>query len=72
MDVADHAYVRTQEARMAAAFNEWMRLFTEEPEKFEREFRTVQQFLLDKEEGREPSYGTSCAAFLVKLMADAR
>jgi hypothetical protein len=57
------------EKKVAAAFNEWMRLYTDEPERFEREFRTVNQFLLEREEGREPSYGAHCAAFLADLMS---
>ncbi|HEV7285198.1 MAG TPA: hypothetical protein VGN75_10100 [Kaistia sp.] len=49
--------------QMAAAFNEWMREYTEEPEKFEAEFRTVAEFLATPS-GEAPSYGATCAAML--------
>ncbi len=55
--------------KMAKAFNEWMRLFTEEPDRFEHEFQTVVAFHRDQAEGREPSYGAVCAAYLEKLSA---
>lgn len=58
------------QAEMAAAFNEWMRRYTEEPETFAHEWETVGEFLGDQAAGREPSYGAWCAAFLTKLMAE--
>lgn len=54
--------------QIAAAFNEWMRRFTEEPEKYEAEFRTVGKFLADQAQGQEPSYGQECAAYLESLI----
>lgn len=60
--------------QMAKAFNEWMREFTEEPEKFEQEHQTVVRFLKEQNEGVEPSYGQTCVAKLnqyhAKLNAD--
>lgn len=56
---------------MAKAFNEWMRRYTEEPERFEREWQTVGLFLKQRSEGREPDYGEQCAAYLAELMAGA-
>lgn len=53
---------------IAKAFNEWMRRYTEEPEQFEREWQTVGQYLEQQTEGIEPDYGTSCAAYLLKLI----
>ena len=52
---------------MALAFNEWMRRYTEEPERFEREWRTVAKFLAEKSADETPSYGRSSAAYLVQL-----
>ncbi|WBU27545.1 hypothetical protein OOZ54_12655 [Rhodopseudomonas palustris] len=52
---------------MAAAFDEWMRQYTEDPAAFEAEFQTVQRFMADKADGREPDYGQSCAALMFKL-----
>ena len=51
------------------AFNEWMRLYIEEPEKFEAEFRVVQLFLAEESITGEPSYGAVCDAFLESLVA---
>lgn len=53
----------------AQAFNEWMRRYTEEPERFEAEFRSVGRFLEEERAGKEPSYGDTCAAYLDELMA---
>lgn len=39
------------------AFNEWMRRYTEEPEAYEAQFRTVGRFLQEQAAGREPTYG---------------
>jgi hypothetical protein len=49
-------------------FNEWMRRFIDEPERFSREFQSVQEFLTDEAAGREPSYGESCAAYQFNLL----
>lgn len=54
-------------AQMARAFNEWMRRFIEEPDRFEREFETVNQFLADEQGGREPSYGEASAAYMEQI-----
>lgn len=48
--------------------NEWMRRFIEEPDKFAREFQSVTSFLKDEAEGREPSYGERCAAYIFSLL----
>ncbi len=52
---------------LPALFNEWMRRYTEEPEKFEAEFKTVGEYLKEVGEGVEPSYGEHSAAYLLKL-----
>lgn len=54
-------------AQMVKAFNEWMRRFIEEPDRFEREFQTVSEYQKDVAEGREPTYGEVCAPYLQKL-----
>ena len=53
--------------QMIKAFNEWMRRYTEDPEGFYAEFRTVIEFLEDENSGREPSYGESCADNILML-----
>ena len=55
------------ESHMAKAFNEWMRRYIEDPKGFEAEFQSMQGFCEDRDEGKEPSYGTSCAAYLIKI-----
>ena len=52
---------------IAEAFNEWMRLYTENPEKFQRDWQSVHMFLEEKQAGKEPSYGEACAAYLQQL-----
>ena len=54
-------------AQMAKCFNEWMRRFIEEPDRFAREFEMVNQFLADAQDGREPSYGETSAAYMAQL-----
>lgn len=49
-------------------FNEWMRRFIEEPDRFSREFKDVQDFLADEAAGREPSYGEACTAYQFQLL----
>jgi len=54
--------------RMAKAFNEWMRRYTEHPEEFTREFQSVTTFLNETAAGKEPSYGDQCAAYFSSLL----
>lgn len=57
-------------AQMAKALNERMRRFIEEPGRFEHEFQTVNQFLADEQEGREPSYGETGAAYMEQIASE--
>lgn len=52
------------------AFNEWMRLYTEEPSKFEQMFETATRYLREVAEGKEPSYGEACDEFMTRLVAE--
>ncbi len=56
--------------QIAKAFNEWMRRFEQEPERFEGEYARVKQFLQEQAAGQEPTYGERCAAYLEKLIAE--
>lgn len=56
--------------QMAAAFNEWMRRYTEQPDAYDAAFRTIGAFLQEMAEGREPSYGETCTAYLLNLSAE--
>jgi hypothetical protein len=51
--------------QMVAAFNEWMRQYTESPEAFEREFQAVAKFPGD---GEKPTYGEACAELMFRLV----
>lgn len=57
-------------AQMAKCFNEWMRRFINEPDAFQREFETVNDFLRDEGDGREPTYGEVSAAYMAKLATE--
>ncbi|AEH88156.1 hypothetical protein [Mesorhizobium opportunistum] len=57
-------------AQMATCFNEWMRRFIEEPERFEREFKSVNEFLADEAAGREPTYGETCTVYMQQLATE--
>ncbi len=49
--------------RLIAAFNEWMRRFTEEPEKFRHEWEEVQRYVAEQADGT-PTYGQQALAYL--------
>ncbi len=53
---------------MGRALNEWMRRYTDEPTKFEREFQTVTQYLAEVASGVEPTYGQTGAAYMRQLL----
>lgn len=55
---------------MAKAFNEWMRRFIDEPERFKREFEEVGAFLAEEADGAEPSYGERCASYLAQVAGE--
>jgi hypothetical protein len=56
-------------ADVARAFDEWMRRYIEEPERFAREFEAVQYFTQQGgRHGRSTSYGRECAAYLQQLI----
>ncbi|MCD9819774.1 hypothetical protein [Bradyrhizobium japonicum] len=57
-------------AQMVKCFNEWMRRFVDEPQRFDREFETVNRFLKDQADGREPTYGETSAAYMQQLAAE--
>ena len=49
---------------MIAAFNAWMKDYTENPDSFRQGFEDVVEFLSEEAQGLEPSYGKDCAALL--------
>ncbi len=67
----NHLALRDREL-VARAFNEWMRRYIQEPERFEAEFQTVLDFMADEDEGKEPDYGSAQAAYLQQLIDELR
>jgi hypothetical protein len=58
---------------LALAFNEWMRRYTEEPERFENEWtRVAAQYREDVAAGRVPTYGDLCARQLQEILRELR
>jgi hypothetical protein len=55
---------------MALAFNEWMRRYIEEPDRFEHEFQSVASFNAAVTAGKIPTYGEKCAAYLETLVGE--
>lgn len=55
---------------VAAAFNEWMRRYIEEPEKFTREFQVINRFLREEADGKTPTLGDRSAAYLDQLIQE--
>jgi hypothetical protein len=52
---------------LARAFNEWMRRYTEQPERFCSEFSAVKEYLTQQAAGEEPSYGAEAAAYVEQI-----
>lgn len=59
---------RPEFKQVAAAFNEWMREYIDEPEKFEPQARTILDFIGSDIHGETPDYGTVCALTLLRYM----
>lgn len=67
--------IRRKDMRMTvpavkAAFNEWMRRYIEEPERFKREWETVGEYIQEKGQGQIPSYGERCVVYLEGLIEE--
>jgi len=54
-------------SEIAVVLNEWMRRYIEEPDKFSREFEAINLFLSEDGRGVKPSYGDTCAEYMIKL-----
>ena len=55
---------------MPTAFNEWMRRYIKEPERFRREWQTVGEYIRQAGEGKTPSYGERCTAYLNSIIEE--
>jgi hypothetical protein len=56
--------------QLAAAFDEWMRRYIDEPEKFASDYATIKQFMDEELDGIEPTYGAMCAAYLDQINSE--
>jgi hypothetical protein len=57
--------------KTSAAFDEWMRRYIDEPERFQREFQAVQDFISSGSGRSGPStYGENCAHYLGQILAE--
>ena len=55
---------------MSEAFNEWMRRYIEEPEKFRHDWETIIEYSDEIRVGEVPSYGDNSTKYLTKLMEE--
>ena len=53
---------------MVVAFNAWMQDYTENPERFQRTSTSAIQFLKEQLDGKEPSYGETCAKLMTEYL----
>lgn len=53
--------------QMVAIWNEWLRRYIEEPERFKHEFLTILEFIRAEGDGRTPTYGEECLAYMKTL-----
>jgi len=64
--------IETTPSEMAKAFNEWMRRYIEEPERFAHELKSVRAFEKAEAEGQEPDYGADCTSYLSAILNEQR
>jgi hypothetical protein len=57
-----------EKQKLAAAFNLWLSNYLANPEAFERQRQTIQRTQQECAAGEVPSYGGTCAAYLLGLM----
>jgi hypothetical protein len=64
--------IEATESEMAQAFNEWMRRYIEEPERFAHELKSVRAFEKAESEGQEPDYGADSTSYLCAILDEHR
>lgn len=57
---------------VAAAFNEWLRRYIENPAAFEAEFNAISVFRAECGSNRPPSYGQVCSVYLERILVELR
>ena len=62
--------MKTTDQNLIRGFNEWLRRYEDEPERFEHEVKTLKQFRADEAVGDEPEYGRDCVPYLHKILCD--
>lgn len=63
-DVLDRPVFR----EVASAFNQWMREYIDEPERFKASVRSVTEFIGSDITGEQPTYGTEAALTLLQYL----
>lgn len=63
-DILDRPVFR----EVASAFNDWMREYIDEPEKFKASIRSATEFIGSDLAGEQPSYGTEAALTLLQYI----
>lgn len=54
----------------AAAFNLWMQRYINEPREFKSQWEAIKDFLAERTQGREPTYGEICTAYFAELCGE--
>ena len=55
---------------MVRVFNLWMQRYIEDPKKFYVQFQAVTEFLHESANGKEPTYGEKCVAYMEQLQKE--
>ena len=56
--------------KYAAAFNRWMDEYTKDPEAFMETHKCALHHMREKLDGKEPTYGDSCATLFEEFLAE--
>ncbi|MCP3017988.1 hypothetical protein [Cupriavidus basilensis] len=55
-------------AKLAQAFNQWMDDYTKNPDAYRDVSTSALEFLRERLDGKEPTYGDECAAVLIEYI----
>jgi hypothetical protein len=57
--------------KLAQAFNQWMDDYSKDPDAYQDARTSALEFLREKLDGKEPTYGDECAAVLLEYLGKA-
>lgn len=66
--ITESVHTLVERATVAQLFNMWMQKYIDHPEEFEAEFLTVMEYLAESTDGKEPTYGEQCVAYMEHLL----